>query len=153
MFEVFLQYLSVAALSSLKVLPGLALAMVYKFNGLEIFVTVGTGGIAGTTVFTFLGERIRKWLKKRRKARSKGKKRSFNIRKARRILRIWHKFGLLGIAVLTPPIFSPALGSIIAVAFRESRKRILLFMYISVLSWAALFALVGDKILDLLGKT
>ena len=153
MFEIFLQYLSVAALSSLKVVPGLALAMVYKFNGLEIFITVGTGGIAGTTVFTVLGERIRNWLKKRRKARKKPSNKNYNIRKVRRIFRIWHRYGLLGIAILTPPILSPMFGPIIAVAFREDRRRILLFMYISVLSWAAVFALVGDQILDLLGES
>lgn len=153
MLEVFLQYLSVAALASIKVLPGLALAMVYKFNSLEIFLSLSIGGIAGITVFTFLGERIRTWLKRRRKDKNKGKDKSINIRKARRILRIWHKYGLLGIAVLTPPMISPPFGSIISVAFRENRGRILLYMYISVVAWAGIFALLGDQILALIGQS
>lgn len=152
MIEILLQYLSVAALSSLKVLPGLTLAMFLNFNGLEIFLTLSIGGIAGVTVFTFWGERIREWLKRRRHRKNAGKDKKINIRKARRILRIWHKYGLLGVAILTPPLFSPPIGSIIAVAFRESRARILLFMYSSVLAWAAVLAVFGDKILDLLGN-
>ena len=152
MLESILEYLSVIALRSLKVLPGLGLSLVYKMNTLEIFICLSIGGILGVILFTFLGEVIRTWLKKRRMRRKKDEQKPLKIRKARRILRLWHKYGLIGIAILTPPMISPPFGVIIAVAFRESRARIILYMAISVLAWALVLALLGDQILDLLGQ-
>lgn len=150
--ELILQYLSVVALSSLKVLPGLALALVYQMNALEIFVTLSVGGILGVFIFTFLGEQIRNWAKQRRLKRRGDNPKPLKIRKARKILRIWHKWGLVGVAVLTPPMISPPFGAIISVAFRAKRSQIILYLCISVVVWAAVFALLGDQILDLLGK-
>ncbi len=152
MLEIILQYASVIALSSLKVLPGLGLALVYDMNALEIFICLSAGGILGVFLFTLAGEQIRNWLKRRRREKHKDNPKPIKIRKARRILRIWHKYGLIGVALLTPPVISPPFGSIIAVAFREKRSRILLFMSISVIIWAAILALLGEQVLELLGE-
>lgn len=152
MLEIILQYVSVIALSSLKVIPGLGLALVYEMNALEIFISLSAGGILGIFLFTLLGEQIRGWMKRRRQKKYKDNPKPLKIRKARRILRIWNKYGLVGVAILTPPMISPPFGAIIAVAFRESRMRILIYMSISVVVWAAIFALLGDQILELLGK-
>lgn len=152
MLEIILQYASVIALSSLKVIPGLGLALVYEMNALEIFICLSAGGILGIFLFTLAGEQIRLWLKKRRMEKNKDNPKPIKIKRARRILRIWNKYGLIGIAILTPPMISPPFGSIIAVAFREKRPRILLYMSISVVIWAAIFALLGDQILELLGQ-
>ena len=73
-----------------------------------------------------------------------------NIRRARRIKRLWSKFGIIGIALITPPIISPPVGAMIAVFFGERLRRIYLFMFLSVLLWAAIFALLGHQILELL---
>lgn len=148
MARIVLQFLTVMGMSSFKVIPGLALGVAYGLNGFEIFISLAVGGIAGIVVFTYLGERIRKWWHDYR-ARKRGNKpkKPLNIKRARRILRIWHRFGLAGIAAVTPPIISPPIGVAIALAFREKRSRILLYMSISVIVWAAIFALVGNHIL------
>ena len=152
MLELILQYVSVIALSSLKVIPGLGLALVYEMNALEIFICLSAGGIIGVFLFTLAGEQIRSWLKRRRMEKNKDNPKPIKIKRARRILRIWNKYGLIGVALLTPPMISPPFGSIIAVAFREKRPRILLYMSISVLVWALIFALLGETILDFLGE-
>lgn len=143
------QMLIASGISTLKILPAVGFALLKNFTWWEIFISVSVGGISGVVFFSFWGTRIRKWLKERRKRRKKHKK--INIRKARKILRIWKTFGLYGIAFLTPPLISPPVGAIIAVAFGESYGRILLYMSVSTLAWAAIFALVGDKILALVG--
>jgi len=150
--EIILEYLSVVALSSLKVLPGLALSLVYQMNVFEIFITLSVGGILGVFIFTFLGEQIRNGIKKRRQRKQKDNPKPLKIRKARKILRIWNKWGLVGVAILTPPMISPPFGAIISVAFRAKRSQIILYLCISVVAWAALFAILGEQILDLLGK-
>ena len=153
MLEIILEYVSVIALSSVKMLPGLALALVYQLSILEIFICVGGGGILGVFLFTIAGEQIRKWLKARRMRKMKDKPaKPIKIKKARKILRIWNKYGLLGVAILTPPVISPPIGSIISVAFRASRSRILIYMAISVIVWSGLFAILGEQILELVGE-
>ncbi len=149
MLQLILKYLGVSATSAFKMLPALGVGLGFKFNFLELFVTLAAGGMLGVTVFTLLGTQIREWLKRRRQRRNQGKEKTVNIRRARRIVRIWRKYGLWGIAFLTPPVISPPIGAIIAVGFREKRSRILLFMGVSVGVWSAAFALLGNQILRL----
>lgn len=149
MIQVILKYLGVSATASLKMLPALGIGLGLKMNFLELFITLAAGGMAGVTVFTLLGTQIQQWLKQRKQRRNAGKEVKLNIRKARRIVRIWRRFGLWGIAFLTPPMISPPIGSLIAVGFRESRSRILLFMGVSVAAWSAAFAALGEQILKL----
>jgi hypothetical protein len=143
-----LELLSVVGMSSLKVLPGVGLALLYELTALEIFLTIFIGGMAGIITFSFFGTRIRAWRKKRRMARNIVKK--VKIKRARRIVRIWRKYGLVGVAFLTPPLISPPFGVAIAVAFGERMERILLYMGISMAFWAAVFAIVGEQILALI---
>ena len=144
-----LEFLSVVGMSALKVIPGLGLAVLYEMSGLEIFITIFVGGMAGIITFAYFGTRIRAFRKRRRK--EKGIRKPIKIRKARRIYRIWNKYGLLGVAVLTPPMISPPFGAIIAVAFGERMDRILLFMSVSMAFWAGAFALLGKQILTWIG--
>jgi uncharacterized membrane protein len=143
-----LQWLSVIGLGALRVLPALGLAMTYNFSGPEIFISLSIGGILGIVFFTFFGVRIRRWRKARRMRL--GHTKPLKIRRARRMKRLWNKFGIIGIALLTPPMISPPLGALIAVFFNERPARIYLFMFLSVFLWSAVFALVGQQILDLI---
>ena len=67
-------------------------------------------------------------------------------------MKVWKKYGIIGIAFLTPPLISPPFGAIIAVAFREPRPRIIAFLATGVVLWSALFALLGDQVLALFEK-
>ncbi|MEM6268277.1 MAG: hypothetical protein AAF998_02515 [Bacteroidota bacterium] len=144
-----LKMLSVAGLSALKVIPGAALAVARELNPVEIFLSLFVGGMLGIIFFAYFGTRIRKWRKARLKKR--GVNKPFKIRRIRRIMRIWKRFGLAGVAVLTPPMISPPFGAIIAVAFGERFERILAFMAVSMALWAGIFALIGKQVLEWIG--
>ncbi len=176
----FLQWLSVIGLSAFKVIPGLALAIAYNMHPLEIFICLSIGGMLGITFFTLFAVRIRQWRKRRRVRKAQKYKalekerladgktppapegiakpsrferrmnKPVNIRKARRTKRLWNKVGIIGIALITPPIISPPIGALISVFFGERLRRIFLFMFLSTLLWAAIFALLGHQILELL---
>lgn len=143
-----LEFLSVAGMSALKVIPGVGLAMLYELTALEIFLTLFVGGMIGIIGFSFFGTRIRQWQKRRRMKKNVVKK--MKIKRARRIVKIWRKYGLVGVAFLTPPLISPPFGVAIAVAFGERMERILLYMGISMAFWAGVFALLGDQILAII---
>ena len=56
----------------------------------------------------------------------------------RRIVRIWQKYGLIGIAFITPVILSIPLGTVIASSLVQNRKKVMLYMFFSVLFWSVL---------------
>ena len=143
----FLQWLSVIAMATLKDLPALGMAMLYDMEHWEIFVSLFAGSMLGVGFFAFFGLRIIKWRKERR--RRLGIVKPLNFRKARKYKRIWLRFGLPGIALLTPILFGPAIGALICVIFERSQLRILLYMGVSIAIWCAIFALLGHQVMEL----
>jgi hypothetical protein len=123
-------------------------------NGLrnETLANFRVGLFAGTMIgvgfFTFFGLRIIKWRKERR--RRLGIVKPLNYRKARKYKRMWIRFGLPGIALLTPIFFGPAIGAVIAIIFERSQMRIFLYMGVSIAVWSAIFALLGHQVLELI---
>ena len=55
-----------------------------------------------------------------------------------RMTRIWKKYGLKGIAFLTPVLLSPIGGGIFAAASGSSKGKILLYMFVSALFWVVI---------------
>ena len=53
----------------------------------------------------------------------------------RKIVKFWLKYGIKGLAFFTPIIFSPIVGTLLAVSFGESKERIFRFMLIGALFW------------------
>ena len=87
------------------------------FNLLEI-VTVTVGGMMTSVVaMTFLGD----WFKSHWNLRLTKNRKKFTP-KTRRIVRVWKKFGPIGVAVLTPIFLTPIGGTIVLNAFNVEKK-------------------------------
>lgn len=143
-----LEFISVIALSAFKIVPGYALAKGgYDMSILETFLSVGLGGILGISIYTYFGARIRDYFQKRKKETTEKKKLDKKkIRRLRLVIKIWRRFGIWGIAFLTPPILSPPIGTAISLAFGEKPNRIMLYLGVSCILWAFAFAFFGDLI-------
>lgn len=61
-------------------------------------------------------------------------------KKSRRFVTIWKKYGITGVAVLTPILLTPIGGSILAVSFGAPRDKLILYMFISGAFWAVVFS-------------
>lgn len=137
-------------LSAVKVVPGAILAGTYEMTALEAFISISVGGIIGVAVFTYFGKQIRDLIQR---SRSKGKERKHpdkkKIKRLRKLVTIWRKYGIIGVAFLTPPFLSPPGGTAIAIAFGEKPYRIILYLGASVIAWALGFALLEEQILGL----
>jgi hypothetical protein len=59
-------------------------------------------------------------------------------KRSRRMVRIWKRYGLVGLAALTPVIFSIPLGTFFMARLEKNRKKILLYMFISITCWSLL---------------
>ncbi len=116
--------------------------------GLHIITTILVtflGMMTSVVAFTFFGDWLRmkllkKWISKQKKF----------LPRSRRVVLIWRKFGLAGIAILTPLLLTPIGGTLIAVSFGAPKKYILLYMLISAGVFSVLFGIavysLGDNV-------
>lgn len=54
----------------------------------------------------------------------------------RRLVTIWRKYGLMGIAFITPVIISIPVGTIVACRLVHDKKKIFLYMFVSIMFWS-----------------
>ncbi|MGD1840829.1 MAG: hypothetical protein ACFB0B_08030 [Thermonemataceae bacterium] len=107
-----------------------------------------------TTLITisYIGEQIRDYLVHKR--RGSGRRRRVFTRRNRFIVRVWKGFGIYGICFLTPVLFSPIVGSILAVSFERDKKKLWLVMLVASAFWAFLLSISlqvgGDSVLMLI---
>lgn len=125
-----IKYISVVITSMFKFLIGPAVGYKLHLSFLETFLFTVLGMMLGVILFTFLGRQIKKQIYNRIFKHKK----LFTPRN-RRIVRIWIKYGLFGIAFMTPIFLSPIGGTLIAVSFGEKRKKIFLYMLVSGIFW------------------
>ncbi|MEJ1241212.1 hypothetical protein WBG78_23895 [Chryseolinea sp. T2] len=108
--------------------------------GLTLLTTILTtvaGMMTVVLVFAFFGTFIRQKIV----ARFMRRKRRFTP-KNRRLVRIWQRFGIFGVAILTPVLFTPIVGAAIAVSFGVPRQTMILHMFISASIWSVLVSVI-----------
>jgi hypothetical protein len=143
MWEEILKAFSIYLLCTLKVIFGPTLGYA---AGLHLFTTIVAtvaGMMTSVVAFTYFGEWLRakilqRWIRSRKNF-SPGR---------RRIVMVWKKFGLAGIAVLTPLMLTPIGGTALAVSFGAPKEKIILYMFIS----ATIFAVVFSGVIYLFGN-
>ncbi len=54
----------------------------------------------------------------------------------RRIVHVWKKYGLIGIAFLSPLIISIPIGAVIAAKLVHNKKKIFLYMFVAISFWS-----------------
>lgn len=145
----------------------------YDFTFVETVLFCLTGGMLGVWVFTFFSLEIEltyNWIKRQiKKAVKKPQlfskprtteedlevtyqfvdknamppKKIFS-RRSRRFVKIWRSYGLPGLAFLTPVIISIPIGTIIANAFEDNKKKIFLYMFFSILFWSVVLTSIFE---------
>ncbi|MCW5907108.1 MAG: hypothetical protein KIS94_04560 [Chitinophagales bacterium] len=95
------------------------------------------GGIIGIVLFTYLGTFMQDYLMKRF---PKQFNRKFT-RTNRMLVRVKQRFGLGGVAALTPIILSIPVGVMFALALTHDKRKILVSMITSILFWATILFL------------
>ena len=134
------EIISVFLLSTVKFVFGavpMALAMGFSF--FEAVTVTSLGGITGVILFVTMSDKIIAGLKKRKEKKMKEEyiqpKKIFT-RKNKIIIIAKRRFGLMGIALLTPLIFSIPIGCFLAVRYFKDKQRILIYMFGSILFWS-----------------
>jgi uncharacterized membrane protein len=137
----FLKYLSVALASTLKFFGGPIAGVILKLTWIETAICSAVGMMFTVLLLTYVGGGIQSLIKKYRKS----KPRKFT-RTNRIAVNIWKRFGIIGIAFLTPPLFTPLFGPILAVAFKVPKPAIFLWMSVSAVIWGLGISYITHKV-------
>lgn len=140
MKTILLKYLSVALASTLKFFGGPITGVILKLTWIETALCSVAGMMFSVFLLTFVGKGIQGLIKKHRKSAPKKFSRTTRI-----AVNIWKKFGIIGIAFLTPPLFTPIFGPILAVAFKVPRTSIFMWMFVSAMIWGLGISYIAHK--------
>lgn len=127
MTEEIIKVVTVFLFTMLKVFFGPTMGYAFKFHIVTtILVTIG-GMMASVVLFTFFGT----WLREKIVNRFQKKNQKRFTPKNRKLVALWKKYGLVGVAVLTPLLLTPIGGTILAVSFGSPKQKIILYMLVS----------------------
>jgi len=103
----------------------------YDFNFIQTLLFTVVGGVLSVLVFSYLSDKIYKLIKT--KEQNKVKKRSMKKALAIKTAR---KYGLVGIAFLTPIFLSIPIGTYLALHFFPEKKKTIPILITSVVAWS-----------------
>ena len=108
----------------------------YDFNFIQTLFFTVVGGVLSVLVFSFLSDKIYKLIKKRRqnKVKKRSMKKALAIKTAR-------KYGLFGIAFLTPIFLSIPIGTYLALHFFPEKKKTIPILITSVVAWSLVLSI------------
>jgi hypothetical protein len=134
--EQWYEFLSVFLLSTVKFLGAPFLAKAIGFSYLQCVLVCSLGGIFGVLIFFNLGARIVKLFPNFFRPAKKETKKIFT-KKNKMYVNLIRKYGVFGLAVITPVFISIPIGSFLAARFFSKQKfMITMLMVMSVVLWA-----------------
>lgn len=145
MWEEILKAIPVYFFSMVKFILGPTLGYAAGLTFLTTVLTTVAGMMTIVMLFTFFGDFMRNKVLNRFERKSKdipGSERKPKDIPDRRLkfIWLWKKYGILGLAVLTPLVLTPIGGTVLAVSFGVPRNKLILYMFISASAWALIFS-------------
>lgn len=130
------KYLTVYLSSMVKFIAGPVTGLATGLTYWESVLISVFGMMTSVLILTLVGPKLRQWVKRR----FGGQQKRFTKRN-RIFVRIWRRWGIIGVSFLTPLLLTPIGGALLANAYSGKRSKILLYMLISAVFWS--FVLSG----------
>jgi len=137
MVEELLKALSVYLFSMLKFIAGPLGGYTARLNLLTTILVTVAGTMTVVVAFAYFGDFLRHKIINRFFT----KRKKFSGRN-RRFVTVWKKYGLVGVAALTPLIFTPIGGTLLAVSFGAPKDKLIVYMFVSASIWSVVLSLI-----------
>lgn len=152
MSDIFSTIMLIGAAST-KYLVAVGAAFQFDYTFFESLLLLTFGGMFGVVVFSYAGDTLKLLWNKIRKQKNKQSQVKFTPRK-RLIVKIRQRFGLAGIAFLTPFILTVPVGAMLANALYKNKAQVFTYMFFAFLFWSLLFCtldhFVGLNVINLM---
>ncbi|MDZ4844018.1 MAG: hypothetical protein SH857_00565 [Chitinophagales bacterium] len=140
MLETILKYVSVYLMSMFKFVLGPVTGTASQLSVVETAIFSILGMMTTVFIIMLLGTKTRAWLIEKLGMEKRFSNSSYRTKK------IWENYGVIGIAFITPLILTPIGGSIIAVMFGGSRRKIVQYMFVSAIFWGITISFIFDRL-------
>lgn len=132
--ELLIKFITVLGLGIIELWVAIPAGIAIKLHPVLNGIASALGSIIGAVLVIFFGDRIRKWLLKKKERGEKNKG---------RIYRIWEKYGVIGLGMLSPLITGAPLGAAIGVSLGASPRRLIIWMSIGIVLWTVILTAIG----------
>lgn len=137
MWEEIIKAFSLVYLPSmLKFIFGPLAGYAAKLHVVTTIISTVAGTMTVVLLLTFAGD----WIRNKVINRLYPNRKRFSERN-RKFVGLWKKYGVAGVAFLTPLILTPIGGTLLAISFGSPREKLILYMLISASAWASIFSL------------
>lgn len=127
-----IQWLTVFFLAMLELWIAIPAGLALRVNEDIILLLTITGGITGVGIITFAGDRIRSFILKTHKEQVLQKQKSWSMK-------IWDKYGLIGLGVTSPFLTGAPIGAALAIALGSKPMPVFLWFSLGVIIWSFIF--------------
>lgn len=140
----FLKTLTVAGLATFEIYAAIPAGFAFGLSPWTIFIASITGGLLGTFVAAFLGDKIRAFFHKKRPAKDAAEK------KHPMMLRLWNKYGIIGLGFLGTMSVGAPISLAVGIGLNANIKKLVTWCCIGVITRCIVFTLIGHYGLKLL---
>jgi len=110
--------------------------LAYGFSPVVIAITIILGSATSTTLVYIFGNKVKRYVMSKRGERYLGKSKA-------KMHRYLNRYGVIGLGLLLPGIFGPALGMAIGITLVRATKRLWIWTLVGNVIWSILMASVG----------
>jgi membrane protein YqaA with SNARE-associated domain len=118
--------------SILELWAGIGIGLAFKLNPVVTGISAALGSLLSAFIVSFLGDSIREKIIKWRYGENKDLKNG-------RIYKIWNRYGIIGLGLLSPPLFGAPLAAALGIALGAQKKPLLLWISIGIAIWTTIF--------------
>jgi uncharacterized membrane protein len=137
--------LTVIGLATFEIYAAIPAGFAFKLHPLEIFSYSLLGGLIGVFVAAYLGDIIKKWVSKYRKPKPNKVTKEPGF-----VLKIWDKYGVIGLGLLGTMSVGAPISIGIGVGFNVPTNKMVFWCSLGVLLRCAIFTAIGYFSLQLI---
>ena len=112
------------------------LGLIINLNPIIIAIVSALGAISAAFLVSTVGDNIRERFIKWRYGEN-------NDLKSSRYFKIWNKYGIVGLGILSPLFFGAPFGAALGIALGAEKKRLLACMSIDIVFWSVILTSAG----------
>lgn len=132
--ELAAKFITVTGLGIVELWAAIPAGTALKLHPFLSGLASGLGAVIGALLVILVGDRLRNWILKKKKKSEENKG---------QIYKIWDKYGVIGLGMLSPLLTGAPLGAAIGISLGASPKRLLFWMSIGIVIWTIILTTIS----------
>ena len=129
-----LQFFTVFFTAMFELWVAIPIGIGFKLEPIIIIMATSLGATIGSIFVILLGNGIQKLILRGHKQKAE---------KETTIKKIWNKYGVIGLGLLSPLLTGAPLGVALGLMFNAEKKKLLIFVVLGIIIWSTVLTLIG----------